>query len=179
MEYITIPSKGNAIDFGDLVTGGTASLIGTCADPTRGIFAGGYTPTHLNVMQYITIMTTGNSLDFGDLTALSNELAAGFANATRGIFAGGSNDNNMINFITVATKGDGAYFGDISSGGGQSCRGGGCNHTRGVMGGSASPSNNNTIEYLTINTLGNTLDFGDLSANRGCGACVSNAHGGL
>ena len=179
IEYITFAVKSNATDFGDLVTGATGGLCAALADQTRGIFGGGYTPTHLNVMQYITIMTLGDSLDFGDLTALSNELAAGFSNATRGIFAGGSGDANMINFITVASKGNGAYFGDLTSGGGNSCMGGGCTHIRGVIGGAASPNYNNAIEYVTIATLGNSADFGDLSSAVGQGACVSNAHGGI
>ncbi len=178
MEYVTIASKGNAIDFGDILQA-TASLLGTCATQTRGIFAGGYTPTALNVMQYITIMTTGNAIDFGDLTDLSNELAAGFSNATRGIFAGGSTDNDKINYITVASTGNAAMFGTLSEGGGQSCMGGGCTHTRGVIGAASSPNNNNSISYITISQLGDSKDFGDLSFNRGCGGCNSNAHGGL
>jgi hypothetical protein len=63
IQYVTIATTGNAIDFGDLInvvysTAGTSS-------PTRGVFAGGNTVT--NVIQYITIASTGNALDFGDL----------------------------------------------------------------------------------------------------------------
>ena len=123
--------------------------------------------------------TTGNAQDFGDLTSLANEIAAGFANHTRGIFAGGSHDNDMINAITVASKGNASYFGNLSEGGGQSCMGGGCNHVRGVVGAAASPNNNNSISYITIAQTGNSIDFGDLAANRVVGACVSNSLGGL
>ena len=37
------------------------------SDLTRGIFAGGYTPTFQNVIEHVTIATTGNAKDFGDL----------------------------------------------------------------------------------------------------------------
>ena len=56
----------------------------------RGVWAGGFTPTVLNVIQYITISTLGNTTDFGDL----NEVKGGGASCssrTKGIFAGGYN----------------------------------------------------------------------------------------
>ena len=126
-----------------------------------------------NMMEYY------NGNEWMNITSTSPEVQTG---GTRAVRMGGNLAPNWINVIdywNLATTGNAAYFGDITSGGGQSCMGGGCTHTRGVMGGSGSPSNNNTIEYLTIAQLGNTIDFGDLSANRGCGGCVSNAHGGL
>ena len=48
---------------------------------TRGIIAGGSTPTELNVIQYIQINTTGNAQDFGDLT-------------TAAYYTGGCSDSN-------------------------------------------------------------------------------------
>ena len=179
IEFITIAAKSNATDFGDLVSGATGGLTGGMANQVRGIWAGGYTPTALNVIQYVNIMTLGDSIDFGDLTSLASEPAAVFANHTRGIVAGGSGDSNMINSITVASTGNATYFGDISSGGGQSCMGGGCSHTRGIIAGASSPSYNNGIVYITMATFGNSLDFGDLAETKGQGACVTNCHGGL
>ena len=35
---------------------------------TRGLFAGGGTPTRINVIEYITIASTGNATDFGELS---------------------------------------------------------------------------------------------------------------
>ena len=40
IEYITIASTGNAVDFGDL-TRTAREFIGTCASPTRGVIGGG------------------------------------------------------------------------------------------------------------------------------------------
>ena len=64
IEYITISSFGNAIDFGDLTV--ARQRAASCSTSIRGVFAGGVGP--LNVIDYITIASTGNAQDFGDLT---------------------------------------------------------------------------------------------------------------
>ena len=65
IQYITISTAGNAIDFGNLLAakGTTAS----CASNTRGINSGG-TPSAVDTIQFVTISSTGNAQDFGDLT---------------------------------------------------------------------------------------------------------------
>ena len=72
--------------------------LGTgCASSTRGLLAGGRTPTswHLNIIDFITISTLGNAADFGDLTSTKFGLAAG-SNSIRGLFAGGKIQVNLI-----------------------------------------------------------------------------------
>ena len=69
IDYVTIATLGNAVDFGDHTietyyrTGASSS--------TRGVFAGGgnISPanTLTNVIDYIQIMSIGNAIDFGDL----------------------------------------------------------------------------------------------------------------
>ena len=71
IEYVTISSLGNALDFGDLI-GANENVRGT-SNKVRGVFAGGYQPTHTNTMQYITISTTGNAKDFGDLISVISQ----------------------------------------------------------------------------------------------------------
>ena len=80
----------------------------------RGVFAGGYAPTALNVIEYITISTTGNALDFGDLSQTRTSPAAS-ASSTRGLFAGGFTPTvtNVIDYITIATTGNALDFGDL------------------------------------------------------------------
>ena len=73
IDYITIASTGNALDFGDL--SGTKGGVGACSTLIRGVFAGGYTPTILNNLEYITIASTGNAKDFGDLTIAAHSRA--------------------------------------------------------------------------------------------------------
>ena len=68
IEYITIATTGNAIDFGDLTSkrydGGAAST------EIRGVFYGGNTgPANVNTIDYVTIASTGNAADFGDAVA--------------------------------------------------------------------------------------------------------------
>ena len=64
---MTIASKGDAQDFGDL-TGTRAEAAGV-ANATRGVIAGGYSaPARITTMDYITIATLGNATNFGSLT---------------------------------------------------------------------------------------------------------------
>ena len=69
LEYVTIQSKGNSVEFGDRTS--THTFQGAAAsNTTRGLLAGGYTsPANSNIIDYITIATTGNATDFGDTTA--------------------------------------------------------------------------------------------------------------
>tara|TARA_R100000900_G_scaffold65372_1_gene52057 strand:- start:704 stop:2203 length:1500 start_codon:yes stop_codon:yes gene_type:complete len=71
IEYITMASAGNAVDFGDL-TQGRASPMQSSTD-TRGVFGGGKYQSGGSsgtvTIDYITIATTGNATDFGDLTS--------------------------------------------------------------------------------------------------------------
>ena len=74
IEYITMSSTGNGVDFGDVnylnrqEGGGTSSCI-------KGIFAGGYSPA-VNTISQVAIPTTGDAVDFGDLTAARAAAAA-------------------------------------------------------------------------------------------------------
>ena len=69
IDFITIASTGDALDFGDLIVGAMAKSVGNCSDLTRGVFAGGKTsaPTYINTIEFVTIASTGNASDFGDL----------------------------------------------------------------------------------------------------------------
>ena len=84
IEYITIATLGNSIDFGDLTTA-CNSLMGT-SNNTRGVFAGGYiSPTEVNTIQYITIGTLGNAKDFGDLVNAKGYLPVAYSDSHGGI----------------------------------------------------------------------------------------------
>jgi len=76
IDYMTIATLGDAIDFGDIAADGTYSTAS--GSRTRAVFMGGNSP-YKNVMEYVQIMTTGNAVDFGDMdvtamqrTAVSN-----------------------------------------------------------------------------------------------------------
>ena len=184
IDYITIASTGNAVDFGDKYVNATQAA-GT-ASPTRGLIAGGETPTRVNTIQYITMSTLGNSADFGDITRSISGISAN-GNAVRCIFGAGefpSSFDATMDYVTISTLGNALNFGELTF----SFRlaGTASSPTRGVwMGGTNDdPASNtvyNTIQYVQTMSTGNAIDFGDLSTTFGythIGSC-SNGHGGL
>ena len=114
IQYVTIASTGNAVDFGDLTDNKTR--FGVCSSETRGLYGGGgpAETDKTNSITFVTLASTGNSLDFGDRIVASNNVAA-TSNATRGVFIGGGDPSatvNTIDFITIATSGTATDFGD-------------------------------------------------------------------
>ena len=83
IDYITIATEGNAIDFGDLAAA-TVQASGL-SNSIRGCFAGGSSPNKTNVISFVTIASTGNATDFGDLTVARDRLNQGAADAHGGI----------------------------------------------------------------------------------------------
>ena len=65
IDYITISTTGNAIDFGDL-SAARQDAHGTSSN-TRGVFGGSSGPQN-NFIEYVTISSTGNSQTFGQLS---------------------------------------------------------------------------------------------------------------
>lgn len=172
IDYITIASEGNSIDFGDRTTT-TTELCG-CSSQTRGLFAGGFGTS--NVIDYVQIQTIGNALDFGDLSQARNQGGA-LASPVRGVFAGGLNPRtNIIDFVTISSTGNATDFGDLTET--KTATYGGCsNSIRGMFGGGANPSAVNTIDYITITTTGNATVFGDLSFSGSSRATASQTRG--
>ncbi len=117
IEYVTIQSKGNSIEFGErtinhMYQGAAAS------NTTRGLLAGGYNTgtSNKNVIDYVTIATTANAIDFGDLT-VARHGGAGLTNATRAVFAGlwDGAATNVMDYVTIATTGNATDFGDSTA----------------------------------------------------------------
>jgi len=182
IDYVTIASTGNAVDYGDLtiIRDGPQAL----SSPTRGIFAGGISSpsplTNTNIVDYVTISTLGNAIDFGDLVVTTRN-CGGCSNATRGLFGGGYTPTavNTIQYVTIATLGNAVKFGELIRIGGFSQ--GVSSSTRGVWGGAYSQPESyiNVIQYVNIATQSNAVDFGDLTRTSSAAGACSNAHGGL
>ena len=175
IDFITIASTGNGQNFGNL-SQARESLYG-CSSETRGIFAGGYTPTQVDTIDYITIASDGvTAQDFGNLTDTRRDGTA-CASSTRGLFVGGYKTSptmlNTIEFVTISTLGNSADFGDLTAA--RRLLGGASNSIRGLFaGGGPEGGPFNTIDYVSIPTLGNAIDFGDLTvARREVGAASS------
>ena len=93
MLYTTIESSGHFVSFGDLSQTRSACFRGASCTLTRGVFAGGATPTRLNVIDYVQFSTLGNAIDFGDLTGQADDGPINFggtvSNAHGGLGLGG------------------------------------------------------------------------------------------
>ena len=171
IDFVTITSRGNSQDFGDL----TANKFGGAggASRTRGVFQGGGTPTRLDNIDFITIASTGNAADFGDVAEGDRSQGAGISNEIRALYCGGSSPagvKNHIDFITIATTGSSEKGGDLV--GNSETQMGIQSSTRGVVCGGS--SNNTTMQFVAIMTEGDTQDFGDLI---GSGATNLNGNG--
>ena len=75
MQYVTIASTSNAIDFGDLTTSKSNMTING-SNNTIGIFGGGQTPSSSVTIDSITFVSLWNAQDFGDL--ISSDLAGAY-----------------------------------------------------------------------------------------------------
>lgn len=76
INYITISTPGNSVDFGDLTISRMWLAATSNGSSDLGIFGGGYTTSSVNTIDYITITSVGNASDFGDLTLARYSLAA-------------------------------------------------------------------------------------------------------
>ena len=177
IDFVTIASTGNALDFGDLVA--TVGGVGTgAASPIRGVFFGGYNPSgSFNTIQFITIATTGNTQDFGDCVT-TVRTGTGASNAIRGLYMGGQrpslSSSNTIEFITIASTGNSTDFGDLvtaSDMGASAASPTRAIHHRGLE--------TATIDSVNIATTGDAVDFGDTSESSAQTSGCSNGHGGL
>ena len=177
IQFLTIQSMGNAIDFGDLIFGGSGGF--GFASSTRGIHGGGEFPSFTNVMDFVTISTQSNATDFGDITrGATGNSPGGASSQTRGLIFGGytaPTRQNVIDFVTIATTGNTQDFGFINN---PTDGLGACSSpTRALCaGGNITPSGNtNIIDFVTIATTGNASDFGDLTEAKTLGGMASNA----
>ena len=163
IDYWTIPTLGNAQDFGDR----TVSLYAeACASSTRALFGCG---VYTNTIDYVTFSSTGDAQDFGDASYAPGEGGAG-SNEIRGIWAGGyatspNAQRNIISYVTISHTGNGVDFGDLTGARtGCACA---ASTTRLLTAGGqqdGGPSHDNVIDYITIMSTGNAIDFGDITS---------------
>ena len=182
IDYVTVQSEGNAVDFGDMRDTHYEGM--GFSSQTRGFVAGAdSTPGTIGKgeIDYITISTLGNSSGFGDQSETSTWQRACASNAVRGLIMGGRKsptETNSIDFITMASLGNASDFGDLTRI--SRYQFAAASSTRAVnAGGYSAPANTDIIDYVQIMTTGNAVDFGNLTAAKNKGASASNGHGGL
>jgi hypothetical protein len=165
IEYFTIASAGNSIDFGDLDAQHFRNS-GACSSSTRGLFFGGGHPSYYDTIEYVQINTLGNALDFGDQVT-SAAVKTSFSSSTRGFsFGGFPAYSPKISVVTIASTGDATTFGELSSAG--LSYAGSSNSVRGIFAGGYTADTNfmRSINYITMASEGNAQYFGDLTQGR-------------
>ena len=125
VDYVTIASTGNALDFGDLTV--ARGRMGSVCSSVRGVVGGG-----TDVIDYITIASTGNAQDFGDMINASEGDTGGCSNSLRGVF-GGHNPSarNIMEYVTISSTGNSQDFGDLTY---STTRKTGCSNSHGGLG---------------------------------------------
>ena len=165
IEYITLSTTGNAIDFGDLHR--AQRHCAGLGDATRGLFGGGYkTPDGGTArIDFVTFATLGDASDFGDRASGSGWSWCGVNDATRGLWVGGTPGtiDGLIDFVTIQSTGNTTSFGTNNVNNRDSA--GFASRTRAVFGGNHNTNTN--IDYVTIQSTGNSIDFGTLVASTG------------
>ena len=118
IEFVTISSKGDALEFDDLDR--PNSTFPGFANNVRGIYGGGnLRPFTSDQIFMFNTASQGKMIFFGELTQRRKEFA-GSCSQTRGVFAGGQLDPNgpstvnIMDFITISSTGDAQDFGDLS-----------------------------------------------------------------
>ena len=178
IEFVTIASTGNSLDFGNLTA---ASQTHQCSSsPTRTLKYGGFNPNRTAEIEFITTASTGNAVLFGELTRACGR-AGVCGNATRGIYAGGEDAAALTTEaekIEYATLGNAVEFGSVV---GTDREYGSAVSTpvRGVWSGGGPGSLTNTLTYQALATAGTGIDFGDMTAGYQSRGGFSNSHGGL
>ena len=183
IEYITIATEGNAIDFGDRTVVGRNTAAASSS--TRVVMAAGQVgnPGIINTIDFITTATTANATDFGDLLSITNSMCNANNSPTRGIFSGGNApsspyNQNVIQYVTMASAGNATDFGDLTVNARDAGGGTASSNTRGlILIGNSSPNNNlNTVDFITMASTGNAADFGDIFTGRYSVSSCSNSN---
>ena len=184
IQYFTMASTGNAVDFGDQTqaTYGT----GACSSSTRALIMGGNRTPDVspwndgndgnNTICYIEIATTGNALDFGDMSQRRG-YPASCGDSVRAVIMGqyaneiGVGGISNSDTVLYASKGTGVDFGNAAEAGPAKAA---SNSTRGIFAGSngGSQTFTNVMQYVSIQTLGNAVDFGTRTYDYN-GGCMS------
>ena len=175
VNLITIPTTGNATNFGTLHTARTSH--GACSSSIRGIFLGG-NPDN-DSTEYYTLASRGNGIDFGNLTSTGRRYTSSFSSSTRGFSAGGKDDpavTNEIDYCEIAQLNTWLDFGDLTVA--ALYWGGLSSPTRGLTLVADDPASQ-VINSVTIASKGDATDFGKQMGTGGYQSAAANSVRGL
>ena len=178
IEYITIASEGNPIDFGDMHTM-MYRTGGEGASSTRGLLLGGRGAPGSGIknIQYVEMGTLGNMLDFGDLNTNGRGQSSGGASPIRAFATSFTSYGSKVEMVTIASTGNAINFGNLTFNGGYN---GGCSNNRTlIVGGGYSGSDPSTVRKdicrFDMTSGGQAVAFGELSLQRGYAGTTSNS----
>ena len=164
VEYVTMASKGDAIDFGADNSGGWGSQ--GASDSVRALSAGGGYPSATTDIDMFIFSTVGSHVDYADITATRARGDRAACSPVRAVFTGGYGPviSNYDTKIT-ASNGNTVNFGDMMF----PSRMSSCvsDHTRGVVAGSYSPDTSKgypSSETITIASSGVAIHFGEMTS---------------
>ena len=160
--YVTMASKGNVIDFGNLTSASNNWGLNAASSSTRGIFFGGWPA--VNTIEYIEISTLGNASDFAD-TLNPTEGDAVVNSPTRVVYGGGGGPtgNEKLYTFNQASKGNSIDFGGFIGNDATISSNGTSNSVRGLMLKNDSPAvTYSHVFSVIIASGGNAQYFGDL-----------------
>ena len=113
LEYITIQTPRNSIEFGNTIRHSGPSPD-TVTDAIKGVYFGGWNGNWNNGrIEYITIATPSNSLDFGNAQGVTGE-GAGLSNGVRGVSTNRWYSNTS-EYITIQTPMNSINFGTLTT----------------------------------------------------------------
>ena len=165
-DVIQIPTRGNAVYFGDQFHTGLRDKAST-GNSIRGLYASGLTSgsSRTDEIEYITLAASGKATDFANLTQNNGHNEGMGGSSTRGIWSGGygpsgSSTINVIEYVEIMTLGDAIDFGDLTVGRAYAAgfSSGPRAFTAGAIGG-----DNDIIDMITMAAKGNSIDFGSLT----------------
>jgi len=120
IDYVTIATEGNAIDFGDLIQEYVEGFHGNAGNSsTRAIICSGDDGSGSdNELSYITLASKGDAIDFGDsIDTTAGSGGSGTSNQTRGVYRPASgNTDTALETTLIATLGNSTAFGDLNTG---------------------------------------------------------------
>ena len=172
VEYVTLASGGNGIDFGADTDQGWGPMGASTS--TRGISAGGGYPSASTTIKSFFFSSTGVREDFGNLPTGIDHRGMGDKgpnSPTRGLFCGGYSVRRMES-KELHSDGDTVLFGDLVS----ATRGAtsASDQTRGILfSGWDGASYIKKVDYVTMASFGNAVEFGDMDLS-GYGASGGN-----
>ena len=162
IDYITIPTAGNSIDFGNLASNRRGPQRGQVGSRVRGLAMGGNST--ISSVASLTFASTGSATDSGNILTVGRRLGAGVSNKTRALYAGGLTPSaqNVIDATDIASLGDSVDFGDLSTA--IYFQSGISSPTRGIIAaGYTGSAYTKVVSFVTISSQGDAQNFGNLT----------------